>query len=86
MGIKSWVTMLMITIFIGTVIANEFQIIMEDEKTSDKSEDFNSTIDSVISMTWTTFHFIPVGIIVVGAAWVGQRAGILELRRENRYY
>jgi len=86
MGIKSWVTMLMISIFIGSIIANEFQNIMEDEKTYGKTEDFNSTVDTVISMTWTTFHFLVIGIIVVGAAWVGQRAGILDWRREERYY
>ena len=67
---------LMVAVFIGAVLVNEFEGIIDTSRTG-ASEDFNNTADDIVTYTWITFTFLALGILIVGGAWILRQAGMI---------
>ena len=61
----------------GAIVVNQFASVLEDQKTSTTSLEFNNTVDNTITYTWLTFGFLSLGILIVGAAWILRQVGML---------
>jgi len=67
---------MMISIFVGAILVNEFEGVMDDQRPG-ASTDFNTTVDDIISYTWVVFLFFALGILIVGGAWVINATGLI---------
>lgn len=76
-GVMSVVLGLMIAVFIGAILANEFNQVIVDQKDSDASSDFNDTADDIVTYTWVAFTFLALGILIVGGAWILRQSGMI---------
>jgi hypothetical protein len=83
-GVMSAVFMLMVAVFIGGTILNELENVMVDHKPG-RGTDFNSTIDALVENTWTTFIFLALGIMLIGAAFILRSSGLWgEVQAQQR--
>lgn len=75
-GIMVVVLSLLISVFVGAIIVNKFEGVIDDVRPGASTE-FNDTADDITSNTWTVFIFLALGIIIVGAAWILRQTGLL---------
>lgn len=75
-GIMVVILGLMISIFVGMILVNEFEDVIDDRRVGASAE-YNATADDIIDNTWTVFTFLAIGIIIVGAAWILRQSGLL---------
>ena len=68
---------MMVSIFVGAILVNEFEAVIDDQRPG-ASADFNATADDIIAYTWVTFLFFALGILIVGGAWVINATGLLS--------
>lgn len=64
---------LVVVILIALILAGNLQSVAADLKTTIGSEDFNNTVDTLFSNTWTGLTLASIGIIIAAAV------GILSL-------
>jgi len=76
-GVMSVVLGLMIAVFIGAILANEFGGVIEDQQVTGASTEFNDTADDIMTYTWVTFTFLALGILIVGGAWILRQSGMI---------
>lgn len=67
----------LLIIGIGAVLVGHVENVMTDMQTSDMSEDFNDTIDDLISYVWISYGLIALGTILLGARYILQQVGYL---------
>ena len=67
---------MMVSIFVGAILVNEFENVIDDQRPG-ASEDFNNTADDIIAYTWVVFLFFALGILIVGGAWVINATGLI---------
>ena len=67
---------MMVSIFVGAILVNEFENVIDDQRPG-ASTDFNTTADDIISYTWVVFLFFALGILIVGGAWVINATGLI---------
>lgn len=67
---------MMISIFVGAILVNEFEGVI-DSRRPGASLEFNNTADDIITYTWVVFLFFALGILIVGGAWVINATGLL---------
>ena len=67
---------MMVSIFVGAILVNEFENVIDDQRPG-ASADFNNTADDIISYTWVVFLFFALGILIVGGAWVINATGLI---------
>ena len=75
-GIMVVILGLMISVFVGMILVNEFEDVIDDRRVG-ASLEYNNTADDIIDNTWTVFTFLAIGIIIVGAAWILRQSGLL---------
>lgn len=75
-GIMSVVLGLMIAVFIGAILVEEFEGVIDDQR-GGASAAFNNTADDIVSYTWITFTFLALGILIVGGAWILRQSGMI---------
>lgn len=68
---------LMIAVFIGAILANEFSGVITDQKVTGATTEFNSTADDIMTYTWVTFTFLALGILIVGGSWILRQSGMI---------
>ena len=66
----------MIAVFIGAVLVNEFEEVIDDQRPGSSTE-FNDTADDIVGFTWIAFTFLALGILIVGGAWILRQAGMV---------
>ena len=67
---------MMVSIFVGAILVNEFENVIDDQRPG-ASADFNNTADDIIAYTWVVFLFFALGILIVGGAWVINATGLI---------
>ncbi len=75
-GVISVVLGLMIAVFIGGILVNEFEGVIDDQRPGASTE-FNDTADDIVAYTWVTFTFLALGILLVGGAWILRQSGMI---------
>lgn len=75
-GVITVVLGLMIAVFIGSILVNEFEGVIDDQRPGASTE-FNDTADDIVDYTWVTFTFLALGILLVGGAWILRQSGLI---------
>ena len=75
-GVITVVLGLMIAVFIGSILVNEFEGVIDAQRPGASAE-FNATADDIVDYTWVTFTFLALGILLVGGAWILRQSGLI---------